>query len=256
MTQMKITDFEKDVLINGLENSEFNTINSKEVTVEEYGEDRLEICIWSDCIVDNCELITENQISGVVSSLVKKGLVEKSGRGRDSVVTVTKEGFKIIKEFLKEEEEKEEVDFQPLSNKTIPEAVDEKMMVTDESNVTLIQTVEILDGEVKGIESIMESIGWSEQVENELEEATDAKRKIKTQLEKLENPHYMADPRKEVRRLFNDGLTSLSCAYDYLSEHITNIMNRGDFCRNQSLVSLSESIKKRGRKIEGMKIPR
>ncbi len=56
---LKLTDLEKDVLINGIAGSGFYDCDYDEV--------------WSDCIVDTCKFTTKDQVSGVIASLVKKG---------------------------------------------------------------------------------------------------------------------------------------------------------------------------------------
>ena len=77
---LKLTELENDVLVNGVANSDFRDIAGNPD-------------VWSDCIVDTCKITTKDQISGVVSSLVKKGLVEVSNKGTsESTVKLTPQG--------------------------------------------------------------------------------------------------------------------------------------------------------------------
>lgn len=79
----KLTQFESDVLINGIAGSGFYNCDYDEV--------------WSDCIIDTCKIVTKNQISGVVASLVKKGLIETSGTATSAaIVRFTPHGLKIL----------------------------------------------------------------------------------------------------------------------------------------------------------------
>jgi hypothetical protein len=48
--------------------------------------------LWSDCIYQNTSIVTNVQLPGVVSSLVKKGLVKCAGSGRNSTLWLTAEG--------------------------------------------------------------------------------------------------------------------------------------------------------------------
>ena len=52
--------------------------------------------VWSNCLIDSCKVCETEQLSGVVSSLVKKGLVNVTDKGtRDSCVQYTDEGLKM-----------------------------------------------------------------------------------------------------------------------------------------------------------------
>jgi len=102
-TKVNITDLEEDVLLNGLYASEYNdvTVGNLESWGTEYGSRGNVICVWSDCIEYNCEQVGKNQISGVLSSLSKKGLVICEGE----TVEVTKEGWEAITSLLSSLEE-------------------------------------------------------------------------------------------------------------------------------------------------------
>lgn len=54
--------------------------------------------IWSWSITYNTEITNKHQVSGVVSSLVKKGLVETDGYVEDDhTVNLTENGIKVYK---------------------------------------------------------------------------------------------------------------------------------------------------------------
>lgn len=51
--------------------------------------------VWSDCLHDSCEICEKAQLSGVVSSLVKKGLVLVTAKDTtESCVEYTEAGLK------------------------------------------------------------------------------------------------------------------------------------------------------------------
>jgi len=98
MAKISLTNLEKDVLVNGIYKSNFNDINVD--NVEDYGSRYETITTWSDCVIDSCKETKINQVSGVMSSLVKKGLVTCT-EGKDAVVTVTNKGFEVLKSLVK-----------------------------------------------------------------------------------------------------------------------------------------------------------
>ena len=49
--------------------------------------------VWSFAIEYHTVFTNKHQISGVVSSLIKKGIVVSEGDGKDSVVCLTKQGI-------------------------------------------------------------------------------------------------------------------------------------------------------------------
>ncbi len=52
--------------------------------------------VWSNCLIDSCEVCEDKQLSGVVSSLVKKGLVKVTAKGTpSSCVEYTDEGLEL-----------------------------------------------------------------------------------------------------------------------------------------------------------------
>lgn len=77
---MKITELEKDVITAIVEN-EYVDIPGDSV--------------WTWIIDSEAKITKTEQISGVVSSLVKKGLVVSIDAGKDSTVQLTEEGVKI-----------------------------------------------------------------------------------------------------------------------------------------------------------------
>ena len=76
---MKLTELEKDVII--------------AITENEYSDSPGDP-VWSWSVADNCKIIHKDQVSGVVSSLVKKGLAECYEEGKDSTVKLTDTGVK------------------------------------------------------------------------------------------------------------------------------------------------------------------
>lgn len=73
---MKLTELEKDVII--------------AIAKNEYSDNPGDP-VWTFIIEDNTDLHSK-QISGVVSSLTKKGLVDSNDEGKDSTVWLTKNG--------------------------------------------------------------------------------------------------------------------------------------------------------------------
>ena len=92
----ELTALEKDVLINGIAGNDFwDTEGCPDV--------------WSDCIVDTCKVTTKEQISGVVSSLMKKGLTEVLHKGTsESTVKLTSQGLRVL-EMIKPGDEQHEI---------------------------------------------------------------------------------------------------------------------------------------------------
>ena len=80
LKEPEITPLEHDVIMNGIAKSDF------------FG-DSTNASVWSEVIIDTCEQTTISQISGVVSSLSKKGLLVQSGSGKDASVKLTAEGY-------------------------------------------------------------------------------------------------------------------------------------------------------------------
>ena len=82
---MKVTKLEMDVIKNGVGNNEYENDGS---------------AVWSWSIQPNCKVVTEKQISGVISSRVKKGLAVSAdwdrGFNKDSTVELTKIGKEIL----------------------------------------------------------------------------------------------------------------------------------------------------------------
>lgn len=81
---VNITVLEKDVIENGFGKNNFNTDGDQ---------------VWSWSLVDSCKVCTEKQVSGVVSSLVKKGLAQVDGEGKEKVVYLTKTGKELLNEY-------------------------------------------------------------------------------------------------------------------------------------------------------------
>ncbi len=85
---MKLTELEKDVIV--------------AITENEYS-DVPEDAVWSWSVADNCKITHKDQVSGVVSSLTKKGLAEcYNDRGKDSTIHLTDAGVKAYHGIKKE----------------------------------------------------------------------------------------------------------------------------------------------------------
>ena len=80
---MNLTELEKDVIVAIAEN-QYADVPSDPV--------------WSFAIDFHTKITKTEQISGVVSSLVKKGLAECWGEGKDSTVELTDTGVKAYHE--------------------------------------------------------------------------------------------------------------------------------------------------------------
>lgn len=75
----KLTKNEKTLLF-AIKNSEFHD-----------GQNPLNNAVWTDCV---CECFNNTKTaSGTMSSLVKKGLAESQGKGRDAVCWITQAGL-------------------------------------------------------------------------------------------------------------------------------------------------------------------
>jgi len=81
---VNITNLEKDVIENGFGKNNFNTDGDQ---------------VWSWSLVEGCKICTEKQISGVVGSLVKKGLAQVDGEGKEKTVNLTAAGKELLKEY-------------------------------------------------------------------------------------------------------------------------------------------------------------
>jgi predicted MarR family transcription regulator len=82
MNHITLTELEKQVL-EGINNSDYG--------------DELGDSIWQGS--ENCAISGTKQISGVYSSLSKKGLIGTDQDGKESTVWLTKAGIAICKEF-------------------------------------------------------------------------------------------------------------------------------------------------------------
>ena len=62
-----------------------------EIPQDDFYENGFESCIWSDVFCDNSN-IEGKKIRGVLSSLVKKGMIEVNGTGREATISLTQMG--------------------------------------------------------------------------------------------------------------------------------------------------------------------
>jgi len=75
-----VTDLENDLILNGIRKSDFFNIYSNGLT-------------WYRELAKNCVLVIPRQIDGVVSSLVKKGMLIKNGNDERATIQLTAEGY-------------------------------------------------------------------------------------------------------------------------------------------------------------------
>ncbi len=80
-----LTESEKDVLMNGFGKSDFF-------------EDGLDSRVWSTALRDTTKKAKGKTISGVVASLVKKGIMVSVGGGEDAYVYLTEKGKEVFKQ--------------------------------------------------------------------------------------------------------------------------------------------------------------
>jgi predicted MarR family transcription regulator len=82
MSNIKLTDLEKQVL-EGINNSDYG--------------DELGDSIW--CGSERCDISDTKEISGVYSSLSKKGLIDVDKAGKNSTVWLTDLGIRVCREY-------------------------------------------------------------------------------------------------------------------------------------------------------------
>ena len=75
-----VTELENDVIMKGIVESDFF-------------DDCTNGMVWSNVVIDGCEITKPTQLPGVVSSLVKKGLITQNGSGSDATIQLTAEGY-------------------------------------------------------------------------------------------------------------------------------------------------------------------
>ena len=85
---MNLTRLERDVLVAIVENEYSDTPGDP---------------VWSWSVTDNCKIAKPEQVSGIVSSLVKKGLaISRDWDEKDRTIELTSKGIQIY-ELLKKE---------------------------------------------------------------------------------------------------------------------------------------------------------
>lgn len=86
-----LTPLELDVLLHGFGENEYISGKAEDSAV------------WSWALQSYCKLCKAGQISGIVSSLVQKGIMYSTGKGEDAYVGLTEKGKKIFQELNKPE---------------------------------------------------------------------------------------------------------------------------------------------------------
>ena len=64
-------------------------------TLDEFYEDGLDSIIWADCFMDSSS-IGSRRVRGVLSSLIKKGIIYPILKGRDGTIAFTDTGKKLM----------------------------------------------------------------------------------------------------------------------------------------------------------------
>jgi len=72
----------------------------EEVTKDDFFEQGVDSCVWTDVFLDDTCTIPAKQARGVLSSLVKKEYICPMGKGRDSYIEFTDRGKTYLKEIL------------------------------------------------------------------------------------------------------------------------------------------------------------
>ena len=85
---INLTKYEKDVIVAIAENAYSNVPGDE---------------IWSFAIADQTKIVKKREVSGVVSSLVKKGLAESRGNDKERTVWLTPEGIAVYHNIKKEQ---------------------------------------------------------------------------------------------------------------------------------------------------------
>lgn len=75
---------------------ELTTLN--DITKDDFYEEGLDSVLWADVFIDYTSSIPNKQVRGVLSSLIKKGVINPIERGRDGVIEFTEKGKQLMKE--------------------------------------------------------------------------------------------------------------------------------------------------------------
>lgn len=67
-----------------------------DITHDDFYEDGLYSTIWADCFVANFSTIPAKQVRGVLSSLIKKGIIYPIEKGRDGIIVFTAAGRELM----------------------------------------------------------------------------------------------------------------------------------------------------------------
>ena len=74
-----------------------------DITKDCFYENGLDSCIWANVFLDDTCSIDSKKARGVLSSLVKKGIIYEIERGRNGTIKFTDKGIKTMKELGYEE---------------------------------------------------------------------------------------------------------------------------------------------------------
>lgn len=75
-----LTEIEDDVIMNGIAKTDLFKEHFRGV-------------VWLDTLIEKCKIAIPTQLSGAISSLIKKGIVAQNGYGIDSTIQLNAEGY-------------------------------------------------------------------------------------------------------------------------------------------------------------------
>lgn len=81
-----------------IELTEMERTTLNDITKDDFYEEGLESILWADVFVDCTSSIPNNQVRGVLSSLIKKGIIYPIERGRDGAISFTETGKQLMRE--------------------------------------------------------------------------------------------------------------------------------------------------------------
>lgn len=70
----------------------------EDITNDDFYEDGLNSIIWSDCFMEYGTTIGARRCRGVLSSLIKKGIINPIVKGRDGTISFTDAGKELMVE--------------------------------------------------------------------------------------------------------------------------------------------------------------
>lgn len=68
-----------------------------DITTDDFYDNGLDSTIWADCFLDTTN-VPSKEVRGVLSSLIKKGILKPILKGRDGVIAFTNYGKEVMRE--------------------------------------------------------------------------------------------------------------------------------------------------------------